>query len=103
MAPVDGPRRDYNLASSGGVQDPAFNPDSKSGLGRRVSERLFASNAPALLSEVCPRLPQLIQIRFQKTTATRHLQILRILQRASHDRRHGNVVLLASLVGRKAS
>jgi len=47
MAPVDGPRRDYHLPSSGGVQGPAFNPDSKSGLGRRVSERLFASNAPA--------------------------------------------------------
>lgn len=47
MAPVDGPRRDYHLPSSGGVQGAAFNPDSKSGLGRRVSERLFASNAPA--------------------------------------------------------
>lgn len=47
VAPVDGPRRDYNLAASDGVQAPAFNPDSKSGLGRRVSERLFASNAPS--------------------------------------------------------
>lgn len=46
MAPVDGPRRDYNLPSAE-VQGPAFNPDSKSGLGRRVSERLFASNAPS--------------------------------------------------------
>jgi hypothetical protein len=43
IAPVDGPRRDYNVAED--VQRPAFNPDSKGGLGRRVSERLFSGNA----------------------------------------------------------
>lgn len=47
IAPVDGPRRDYHLPSSAGVQAEPFNPDSKSGLNRRVSERLFASNAPS--------------------------------------------------------
>ncbi len=44
MAPVDGPRRDYSVPE--GDAQPAFNPDSKSGLGRRVSERLFSSNSP---------------------------------------------------------
>ena len=44
IAPVDGPRRDYSVPE--GEQQPAFNPDSKSGLGRRVSERLFSQNAP---------------------------------------------------------
>ncbi|KAK5051534.1 hypothetical protein LTR84_003186 [Exophiala bonariae] len=47
VAPVDGPRRDYNLPPSANAEGPAFNPDSKSGLSRRVSERLFASNAPS--------------------------------------------------------
>lgn len=47
IAPVDGPRRDYHLAGSDNVQQDSFNPDSKSGLNRRVSERLFASNAPS--------------------------------------------------------
>ena len=47
VSPADGPQRDYRLPSTGGVQQEAFNPDSKSGLGRRVSERLFAGNAPA--------------------------------------------------------
>ncbi|OCT50029.1 arrestin [Cladophialophora carrionii] len=46
IAPVDGPRRDYQVPSEPEVQRPAFNPDSKgSGLGRRVSERLFPSSA----------------------------------------------------------
>jgi hypothetical protein len=45
IAPVDGPRRDYQVPSETGVQRPAFNPDAKgSGLGRRVSERLFSSS-----------------------------------------------------------
>jgi hypothetical protein len=45
IGPVDGPRRDYSVPE--GEQQPAFNPDSKSGgLGRRVSERLFSQNAP---------------------------------------------------------
>lgn len=46
LAPVDGPRPSgFGL---GQEQRPAFNPDSKSsdGLNRRVSERLFAQNAP---------------------------------------------------------
>lgn len=43
IAPVDGPRRDYSVPE--GEQQPAFNPDSKGALGRRVSERLFSSNA----------------------------------------------------------
>lgn len=48
LAPVDGPRRDYRVLSQPDIQQPAFNPDSKAaGLGRRASERLFASNAPA--------------------------------------------------------
>lgn len=47
FAPVDGPRRDYNVPTNG-EEAPAFNSDSKgSGLSRRVSERLFSSNAPA--------------------------------------------------------
>lgn len=46
LAPVDGPRPTGYSAASSEPQLPAFNPDSKSGLGRRVSERLFASNAP---------------------------------------------------------
>lgn len=47
IAPVDGPRREYHVPSQPAVQEPAFNPDSKPGLGRRVSERLFASNGPS--------------------------------------------------------
>ncbi|MBA7494016.1 hypothetical protein ES702_04583 [subsurface metagenome] len=47
LTPIDGPRPSgYN---PNGEQRPAFNPDSKSagdGLNRRVSERLFATNAP---------------------------------------------------------
>ena len=47
LAPVDGPRPSgYSAGEDLPSQGPAFNPDSKSGLGRRVSERLFASNAP---------------------------------------------------------
>ena len=45
IGPVDGPRRNYSVPDSE-QQQPAFNPDSKSGLGRRVSERLFSSNGP---------------------------------------------------------
>lgn len=45
IAPVDGPRRDYNVSETASSPD-AFNPDSKGGLGRRVSERLFSSNSP---------------------------------------------------------
>lgn len=46
LAPADGPRPSgYNTAADDS-QLPAFNPDSKSSLGRRVSERLFSSNAP---------------------------------------------------------
>lgn len=46
LAPADGPRPSgYNTAEDALAQ-PAFNPDSKSSLGRRVSERLFSSNAP---------------------------------------------------------
>lgn len=47
LAPVDGPRRDYDVPE--GEQLPAFNPDSKSGggLGRRISERLFSQNTPS--------------------------------------------------------
>ncbi|KIV95760.1 hypothetical protein PV10_03376 [Exophiala mesophila] len=47
IAPVDGPRRDYHPSGSGNVQLEPFNPDSKSGLNRRFSERLFPSNAPS--------------------------------------------------------
>lgn len=47
LAPVDGPRPSgYTANGNSSPQAPAFNPDSKSGLGRRVSERLFSSNAP---------------------------------------------------------
>lgn len=47
LAPADGPRPSGYRADGTSVQQaPAFNPDSKSSLGRRVSERLFASNAP---------------------------------------------------------
>ena len=45
LAPVDGPRP-TGYASEGLQEQPAFNADSKSSLGRRVSERLFSSNAP---------------------------------------------------------
>jgi len=46
LAPADGPRPSGYRADGTSVQQaPAFNPDSKSSLGRRVSERLFASNA----------------------------------------------------------
>jgi hypothetical protein len=51
IGPVDGPRREYNVPQSEGIESPAFNPDSKSGIGRRVSERLFSSNTGA------PRTP----------------------------------------------
>ncbi|KIW70308.1 hypothetical protein, variant [Phialophora macrospora] len=45
IAPVDGPRRDYQVPSETEAQRPAFNPDAKgSGLSRRVSERLFPSS-----------------------------------------------------------
>lgn len=47
IAPVDGPRRDYSVpAPETDRRDSGFGLDSKggSGLGRRVSERLFASN-----------------------------------------------------------
>lgn len=47
LAPVDGPRpTEYTANGDSSPQAPAFNPDSKSSLGRRVSERLFSSNAP---------------------------------------------------------
>jgi hypothetical protein len=47
FTPVDGPRREYNVPA-GEPQTSAFNSDSKSGgLSRRVSERLFSSNAPS--------------------------------------------------------
>jgi len=47
LAPADGPRPSgYQADGTSHQQPPAFNPDSKSSLGRRVSERLFASNAP---------------------------------------------------------
>jgi hypothetical protein len=48
FTPVDGPRRDYSIPNSEEAA-PAFNSDSKSGggLSRRVSERLFSSNAPS--------------------------------------------------------
>ncbi|KAK5198239.1 hypothetical protein LTR99_007512 [Exophiala xenobiotica] len=45
IAPVDGPRRDYHVPSQPG-QEHVFNTE-KSGLGRRVSERLFSSNGPS--------------------------------------------------------
>ncbi|KAJ9616359.1 hypothetical protein H2200_000077 [Cladophialophora chaetospira] len=48
IAPVDGPRRDYQVPTEAETQRPAFNPDSKAGgLGRRVSERLFSSSGPS--------------------------------------------------------
>ncbi|KIX07718.1 uncharacterized protein Z518_02372 [Rhinocladiella mackenziei CBS 650.93] len=48
IAPVDGPRRDYHVPAPTRAQEHAFNADSKgSGLGRRVSERLFGSNGAA--------------------------------------------------------
>ncbi len=48
IAPVDGPRRDYEVPTEPSPQRPAFNPDSKvGGLGRRVSERLFSSSGPS--------------------------------------------------------
>lgn len=47
FTPVDGPRRNYSVPE-GDQQSPAFNSDAKGGgLGRRVSERLFSSNAPS--------------------------------------------------------
>lgn len=46
LAPVDGPRPSGYSASSLSPQVATFNPDTKSRIGRRVSERLFASNAP---------------------------------------------------------
>ncbi|KIW34968.1 uncharacterized protein PV07_01697 [Cladophialophora immunda] len=47
IAPVDGPRREYHVPSEPVAQRPAFNPDAKgSGLGRRVSERLFSGGEP---------------------------------------------------------
>ncbi|KIW43909.1 uncharacterized protein PV06_04960 [Exophiala oligosperma] len=45
IAPVDGPRREYDVPSQPG-QEHVFNTE-KGGLGRRVSERLFSSNSPA--------------------------------------------------------
>jgi hypothetical protein len=48
IAPVDGPRRDYQVPPESEARRPAFNPDSKGGgLGRRVSERLFSSSGPS--------------------------------------------------------
>jgi hypothetical protein len=47
FAPVDGPRRSYNVPE-GDQAAPAFPADTKGGgLGRRVSERLFSQNAPS--------------------------------------------------------
>ena len=54
FAPVDGPRRDYSVPDAD--QAPAFNSDTKAGgLGRRVSERLFTSNAPSGPNAGTPR------------------------------------------------
>ncbi|KAJ4697623.1 hypothetical protein HRR87_002123 [Exophiala dermatitidis] len=48
IAPVDGPRRDYHVPSQPESEHTALDPDTKrSGLGRRVSERLFPTNGPA--------------------------------------------------------
>jgi hypothetical protein len=48
LAPVDGPRRDYQVPQQPESQEHVFNTDLKGGgLGRRVSERLFASNGPS--------------------------------------------------------
>ncbi|KIV82525.1 hypothetical protein PV11_04628 [Exophiala sideris] len=48
IAPVDGPRRDYQVPEQPESQVHVFNTDSKAGkLGRRVSERLFASSTPS--------------------------------------------------------
>ncbi|RMZ76393.1 hypothetical protein DV737_g4866, partial [Chaetothyriales sp. CBS 132003] len=41
LAPVDGPRPHYNVSKT--EQPPAFNQDTKSGLNREESERLFSS------------------------------------------------------------
>jgi hypothetical protein len=46
FTPVDGPRRDYSVPNSEGPA-PAFNNEKGGGLSRRISERLFASNAPS--------------------------------------------------------
>ncbi|KAI1620985.1 hypothetical protein EDD37DRAFT_140520 [Exophiala viscosa] len=47
IGPVDGPRRDYQVQEQPESYVHVFNTDSKAGkLGRRVSERLFAANAP---------------------------------------------------------
>jgi hypothetical protein len=58
IAPVDGPRRDYSVPTPPDRRDSRFGVDSKggrdgshsgssvSGLGRRVSERLFPQNRP---------------------------------------------------------
>lgn len=57
LAPVDGPRPSgYTADGQVPSQPRAFNPDSKSGLGRRVSERLFASNAPGYGSSRSSRM-----------------------------------------------
>lgn len=45
IAPVDGPRRDYNIPSQPEQRQNSLNDESKgSGLSRRPSERLFAQN-----------------------------------------------------------
>ncbi|RMZ89466.1 hypothetical protein DV736_g3305, partial [Chaetothyriales sp. CBS 134916] len=45
LAPVDGPRRHYNVSEA--EQPPAFNQERKLGLNRRESERLFSSTGSA--------------------------------------------------------
>ncbi|EXJ83616.1 hypothetical protein A1O1_07239 [Capronia coronata CBS 617.96] len=62
IAPVDGPRRDYQVPSQPQGQQNAFNPDSKqAGLGRRVSERLFPNNEPATPPSRAVSTPSVLQ------------------------------------------
>ena len=45
IAPVDGPRRNYSVPEDPEQSQSSFNSDSKSsGIGRRMSERLFSQN-----------------------------------------------------------
>ena len=46
LAPVDGPRRNYDVSDESGTSNSAFN-EKGGALGRRTSERLFSQNAPS--------------------------------------------------------
>lgn len=79
LTPIDGPRP--SGFSPNNEQRPAFNPDSKStsgdGLNRRVSERLFAQNAP--------RAPRASGSRSSRVASTGDMSLSRFSDDIVHE------------------